>query len=102
MRKNKDTEQLNFFDCDNALELSQTKKQVKLKKAGRSSQPDTSGLLFDNLINLETVSEILGVAPKTIHNWVYLRRLPYIKVGRKVMFCSKSLVAWLNHKEIKS
>ena len=102
MIKNKDTEQLNFLDCDNALGLSQTKKQVKLKKAGHSSQPDASGLLFDNLINLETVSEILGVAPKTIHNWVYLRRLPYIKVGRKVMFCSKSLVAWLNHKEIKS
>ena len=101
MRKNKDTEQLNFFDCDNALRLSQTKKQVKIKKAGRSSQPDTSGLLFDNLINLETVSEILGVAPKTIHNWVYLRRIPYIKVGRKVMFCSKSLISWFNRKEIK-
>ena len=102
MRKNKDTEQLNFFDCDNALGLSQTKKQVKLKKAGRSSQPDVSGLLFDNLINLETVSEILGVAPKTIHNWVYLRRIPFVKIGQKVMFRPKSLKLWLNRKEIKS
>ena len=101
MIKNKDTDQLNFLDCDNALGLSQTKKQVKIKKAGRPSQPDTSGLLFDNLINLETVSEILGVAPKTIHNWVSLRKVPYVKVGQKVMFRPKSLESWLNRKEIK-
>lgn len=59
-------------------------------------------LFFLNLINLKTVSEILGVAPKTIHNWVYLRKIPYVKIGRKVMFRPKSLALWFNRKEIKS
>ena len=57
--------------------------------------------LFDNLVSVKTVAELLGVAPKTIHNWVYLRKIPYVKCGRKVMFRSKSLKAWLTQKEIK-
>ena len=83
------------------LELSQILKQTNLRKAAKNGQPDISGLLFDNLINLETVSEILGVAPKTIHNWVYLRKVPYVKVGQKVMFRPKSLESWLTRKEFK-
>ena len=58
--------------------------------------------LFDNLINVETVAESLGVAPKTVHNWVYLRKIPYVKCGQKVLFRPKSLKAWLNRKEVKS
>ena len=65
----------------------------------QSSQKDQ---LFENLINVKTVAEGLGVAPKTVHNWVYLRRIPYVKVGLKVLFRPKSLKAWLNRKEVKS
>ena len=83
------------------LELSQILKQANLTRAAKTGQPEVSGLFFDNLINLETVSEILGVAPKTIHNWVYLRRIPYVKVGQKVMFRPQSLKLWLTRKEFK-
>ena len=55
-----------------------------------------------HLISVKTVAEMLGLAPKTIHNWVYLRKIPYVKCGQKVMFRPKSLKAWLNRKEIKS
>ena len=60
---------------------------------------------FDNqidLISVKTVAEMLGIAPKTIHNWVSLRKIPYVKYGHKVMFRPKSLKAWLNRKEVKS
>ena len=57
---------------------------------------------FDNLISVKTVAEWLGVAPKTVHNWVYLRKLPFVKCGQKVMFRQRSLKAWLNRKEVKS
>ena len=59
-------------------------------------------LLFENLISVKTVAEMLGLAPKTIHNWVHLRKIPYVKCGQKVMFRPKSLKAWLNRKETKS
>ena len=65
---------------------------------GLQNTPKTEQL-FDNLISVKTVAEMLGVAPKTIHNWVYLRKIPYVKCGHKVMFRSKSLKAWLNRKE---
>ena len=57
---------------------------------------------FENLVSVETVAEMLGLSPKTIHNWVYLRKIPYVKCGQKVLFRPKSLKAWLNRKEIKS
>ena len=76
-----------------------------LKEIPPEEQSPKKEQLFDNQINLisvKTVAEILGIAPKTIHNWVYLRKIPYVKYGQKVMFRPKSLKAWLNRKEIKS
>ena len=73
-----------------------------LKEDALEVQSKEKDLLFDNLINVKTVAEWLGVAPKTIHNWVYLRKIPYVKVGQKVLFRQRSLKAWLNRKEIKS
>ena len=62
-------------------------------------------MFFENqifLIGVEAVAEMLGLAPKTIHNWVSLRKIPYLKCGHKIMFRPKSLKAWLNRKEVKS
>ena len=47
-----------------------------LKESSLVEQTPEKERLFDNLINVETVAELLGVAPKTIHNWVYLRKIP--------------------------
>ena len=79
--------------------------QRPLKSASPNGHSSKKELLFDNqihLISVKTVAEMLGIAPKTIHNWVYLRKIPFVKCGRKVMFRPKSLKAWLNRKEIKS
>ena len=92
----------------NVFNLSKTEKKNKLKSLRLSSSysKDDLAVFFDNRINnyfidVETLGKICGVTPKTIHNWVYLRSIPYIKLGRKVMFRSKSLISWLNQKEIK-
>ena len=58
--------------------------------------------LFENLISVEIVAEVLGLAPKTIRNWVSARRIPFVRVGRKVMFRRRSFELWLNRKEFKS
>ena len=60
---------------------------------------------FENqidLISVKTIAEGLGIASKAIHNWVSLRKIPYVKCGQTVMFRQKSLKAWLNRKEVKS
>ena len=73
-----------------------------LNKQAVEEQNPRKDLFFENLVSVEIVAEMLGLAPKTIHNWVSLRKIPYVKCGRKVMFRQKSLKAWLNRKEIKS
>ena len=98
MKKDK---QLSFLTRSNVIKLSKSKKKAKIKKAGSPSRP-VSGLLFDNLINVETTAEVLGVAPKTVRKWVSIRFIPYVKVGRRVLFRPKSLELWLNQKENKS
>ena len=73
-----------------------------LKEDTPEVQPQEKEQFFDNLISVKTVAESLGVAPKTVHNWVYLRKIPYVKCGQKVLFRQRSLKAWLNRKEVKS
>ena len=83
----------------------QTSDEQFLNKQSSEEQDLKKKLLFENrtyLISVKTVAEMLGLAPKTIHNWVSLRKIPYVKCGHKVMFRPKSFEAWLNRKEIKS
>ena len=80
-------------------------KEIPLEETPPDVHSPKKELLFDNqihLIGVKAVAEMLGLAPKTIHNWVYLRKIPFVKCGQKVMFRQRSLKAWLNRKEIKS
>ena len=103
MRKNKSIEtELRLLNCGDASALYQSKKRLKMNGTGkRISQPDYSGKFFDNLIDVENVAEVLGVAPKTIRKWVSIRFIPFVRVGRRVMFRPKSIELWLNQKETK-
>ena len=102
MAKNK--EKLRLLNCGDALELSKFKKRTKLKKAGSPSRSDAqaSGEFFDNRIDLISVEElavIFGLAPRTIRNWIARRKLPHVKIGRKNFLQRKSVQEWLNQKE---
>lgn len=38
------------------------------------------------LIGIDELSRRLNIAKGTLYNWVYLRRIPFIKVGRCLRF----------------
>jgi len=40
----------------------------------------------ENLMSVDEAAEFLCVAPKTIRNWQYKRRLPYVKIFGAVRF----------------
>ena len=101
-KKQSTDKQLRLLGFHNELELSKFKKRTNLKKAGSPSRSGKTDLLIENLINVETTAEVLGVAPKTIRNWVFIRFIPYVKIGGRVLFRPKSLELWLNQKENKS
>ena len=92
---------LDFLSSKDNVQREQTS-EIKTLKTPLKEQSPKKELLIDNqihLISVKTVAEMLGLAPKTIHNWVYLRKIPFVKYGQKVMFRPKSLKAWLNRKE---
>ena len=97
MRKGKNENQLKLSNCGDALKLSNLKKKTKLKKTGRLSK--TSSLLFDNLITIEELAVIFGLAPQTIRNWIALGKIPHVKIGRRNLFLIGSVQEWLNQKE---
>ena len=60
--------------------------------------------LFENRIELLTVEDLageLGLAPKTIRNYVARRIIPFVRIGRRTMFRLGSIEAWLERKEKK-
>ena len=78
-----------------SLSLDKSLKENTLKGALKKERR------FDNLIDVENVAEVLGVAPKTIRKWVSIRFIPFVRVGRRVLFRPKSIELWLNQKEEK-
>ena len=62
-------------------------------------QEKPQALFFGNLISVEELAVVLGLAPQTIRNWVALGKIPYVKIGRRNMFLKRSMQEWLNRKE---
>ena len=58
-------------------------------QAGVKSQP-----LID-LLTTEEIATLLKVPPKTIRQWVYLGRIPNIKMNGLVRFAMKDIENWL-------
>ena len=38
------------------------------------------------LINVQEAAKFLAVSTSTLYGWVYLRRIPFVKVGRALRF----------------
>ena len=75
----------------------------KLKSAGnfQSSFDDKSGEFFENLITIEELADYIGVSQKTIRNWVAMRSIPFLRIGRKTFFTTGKLCHWLQTKEFE-
>jgi excisionase family DNA binding protein len=49
------------------------------------------------LVNINELSDILSIAKGTLYQWVYLRRIPFIKAGRCLRFDPEEVIASLRH-----
>ena len=49
------------------------------------------------LIDIDELAAQLSVAKGTLYNWVYLRRIPYIKAGRCLRFDPQAVFNSLRH-----
>jgi excisionase family DNA binding protein len=46
---------------------------------------------LEPLLSIDEVARILAVSPATIRTWVHRKRLPYVKMGRRVGFHPDSI-----------
>lgn len=53
--------------------------------------------LKEPLIDINELSRRLSVPRGTIYNWVYLRRIPFIKAGRCLRFDAQEVIRSLRH-----
>ena len=80
---------------------------LKLKDAGsvrisgQSSDDKKSDAFFDNLITIEELADYIGVSQKTIRNWISLRSIPFLRVGKKTFFRFEKISGWLQTKEFE-
>jgi excisionase family DNA binding protein len=52
-------------------------------------------------VGIEELSSYLGIVKGTLYGWVYLRKIPYIKIGRLVKFDLQEIEQWLKSRKVK-
>jgi len=48
------------------------------------------------------LAEYLQVSKITLHNWIYQRKIPYSKIGRRVRFKREDIVQWCEDKKVET
>jgi excisionase family DNA binding protein len=49
------------------------------------------------LVDIRELSRRLSIPKGTLYNWVYLRRIPFIKAGRCLRFDAQAVIQSLPH-----
>ena len=53
-----------------------------------------------NLLSVREAADFLGLKPVTIYKYINSRSIPFIKIGRRVLFEPEDLESWLKDKKI--
>ncbi|OGS21908.1 MAG: hypothetical protein A3J83_03265 [Elusimicrobia bacterium RIFOXYA2_FULL_40_6] len=53
---------------------------------------------MENLLNIKQLSEFIGVKEKTIYDFVYHDRIPFVKIGRLLRFRREIIEEWIESK----
>jgi excisionase family DNA binding protein len=53
-----------------------------------------------NYLNIKKASEYLNIAKSTLYTYVSKQKIPYIKLGDRVLFETRDLDSWLGTKKV--
>ena len=56
---------------------------------------------MENLLNIRQASDVLNLKIKTIYMYVHQRKIPFIKIGSRVLFDPLRLQQWLKDHQIE-
>jgi len=46
-------------------------------------------------MTVEEIAQMLRVPRSTVYKWVYMRKIPYLKVGKRLLFEYKKVIQWI-------
>jgi excisionase family DNA binding protein len=56
---------------------------------------------MQKLLTIDETSDILKVPKATIYRWVHYRKIPYVKVGRRLSFIEEQITNFINDNNYK-
>ena len=54
----------------------------------------------DDLLTVNEVAEKLKISPHTVRYWVQERKVPFMKIGKRLRFDPQELAQWLETKRV--
>jgi excisionase family DNA binding protein len=54
------------------------------------------------LIDIPTAAKLLGISEKTLRDWVWRKKIDYVKVGDRVMFEPQSLREFIERSRVRA
>ena len=55
---------------------------------------------MSKLLSVTEFANVVGLSPKTIRQWVWMRRVPYLRVGRAIRFRQETVEEILRRGEV--
>jgi excisionase family DNA binding protein len=55
---------------------------------------------MSKLLTVEEFADAVGMSPKTIRQWVWMRRVPFLRVGRAIRFRPSTVEEILKRSEV--
>lgn len=55
-----------------------------------------------DLLNVNQAAKELHISIHTLRSWIYQKRLPYVKLGRKCLFKQEDLEVFVNQSMVKA
>jgi len=56
---------------------------------------------MEKLLSVNQLSEILGLKQITIYEWVHKRKIPFIKMGKRVLFRKQDIERFIESKRVE-
>ena len=72
------------------MDAMMTRNRTRERRGGRSDNAPLSGLL-----GIDEAAEYLGIGPGTLRNWLSMKRIAYVKIGRLTKVSRDTLDAYI-------
>ncbi len=57
--------------------------------------------MVQELLDVKELSQLMKVSKSTLYAWVNQRKIPHIKLGKKVLFNPKDIAHWIDENTVK-